>query len=181
MVPDRLTIREGISLPAATPLPRGPAVLTLYTAADLLTGPGCPVCRYASEAASHYLTWFALEGHGDAVTVTRLCASLGMCPRHTRGLMSQPGAARRLTALYRYLTRAARDRLAGHAARLAGCPGCGHDDGAVGRALEPCSRVSPTGPSGTATVSSAACASRTCEQPRHRAMSRSSPAGADDD
>lgn len=64
MVPDRLTIREGISLPAATPLPRGPAVLTLYTAADLLTGPGCPVCRYASEAASRYLTWFALEGHG---------------------------------------------------------------------------------------------------------------------
>ena len=70
------------------------------------------------------------------MTVTRLCASLGTCPRHTRGLMSQPGAARRLTALYRYLTRAARDRLAGHAARLAGCPGCGHNDGAVGRALE---------------------------------------------
>jgi hypothetical protein len=123
-------------VPAATPLPRGPAVLTLYTAADLLTGPGCPVCRYASEAASRYLTWFALEGHGDAVTVTRLCASLGMCPRHTRGLMSQPGAARRLTALYRYLMRAARDRLAGHAARLAGCPACEHDDGASGRALE---------------------------------------------
>ena len=98
-------------MPAATPLPRGPAVLTLYTAADLLTGPGCPVCRYASEAASRYLAWFALEGHGDAVTVTRLCASLGMCPGHTRGLMSQPGAARRLTAVYRYLVRAARDRL----------------------------------------------------------------------
>jgi hypothetical protein len=123
-------------VPAATPLPRGPAVLTLYTAADLLTGPGCPVCRYASEAASRYLAWFALEGHGDAVIVTRLCASLGMCARHTRGLMSQPGAARRLTALYRYLVRAARDRLAGRAARLAGCPACEHDDGTVGRALE---------------------------------------------
>jgi hypothetical protein len=123
-------------VPAATPLPRGPAVLTLYTAADLLTGPGCPVCRYASEAASRYLAWFALERHGDAVTVTRLCASLGMCPRHTRGLMSQPGAARRLTALYRYLVRAARDYLAGRAARLGGCPACEHDDGTVGRALE---------------------------------------------
>lgn len=123
-------------MPAATPIPRGPTVLTLYTAADLLTGPGCPVCRYADEAADRYLAWFALEGHADAVTVTRLCASLGMCPRHTRGLMSQPGAARRLTALYRYLMRAARDRLADRNPRPAGCPGCEHDDGAVGRALD---------------------------------------------
>ena len=111
-------------------------MLTLYTAADLLTGPGCPVCRYAGEAADRYLAWFALEGHADAVTVTRLCVSLGMCPRHTRGLMSQPGAARRLTALYRYLVRAARDRFTGRAARPGGCPTCEHDDGAAGRALE---------------------------------------------
>jgi hypothetical protein len=123
-------------MPAATPVPRGPTVLTLYTAADLLTGPGCPVCRYAGEAADRYLAWFALEGHADAVTVTRLCTSLGMCPRHTRGLMSQPGAARRLTALYRYLIRAARDRLTGRAARPGGCPACEHDDRAAGRALE---------------------------------------------
>jgi hypothetical protein len=123
-------------VPAATPVPRGPTVLTLYTAADLLTGPGCPVCRYAGEAADRYLAWFALEGHADAVTVTRLCASLGMCPGHTRGLMSQPGAGHRLTALYRYLVRAARDRLAGRAGRPRGCPGCEHDEGAVGRALD---------------------------------------------
>jgi hypothetical protein len=125
-----------VSVPADTPIPRGPSVLTLYTAADLLTGPGCPVCRYAGEAAGRYLAWFALEGHADTVTVTRLCASLGMCPRHTRGLMSQPGAAHRLTALYRDVVRAARDRLAGRSARPAGCPACEHDDGAAGRALE---------------------------------------------
>jgi hypothetical protein len=123
-------------VPGATPIPRGPTVLTLYTAADLLTGPGCPVCRYADEAADRYLAWFALEGHADTGTVTRLCASLGMCSRHTRGLMSQPGAGRRLTALYRYLTRAARGRLAGRAARPGGCPACEHDDGATGRALD---------------------------------------------
>lgn len=114
-------------------------MLTVYTAADLLTGPGCPVCRYAGEAADRYLAWFALEGHADTATVTRMCASLGMCSRHTRGLMNQPGADRRLTAVYRYLTRAARDRLtAAHrrAARLADCPACEHDDGAAGRALE---------------------------------------------
>ena len=123
-------------MPAATPIPRGPTVLTLYSAADLLTGPGCPVCRYAGEAADRYLAWFALEGHADVVTITWLCSSLGMCPRHTRGLMSQPGAASRLTAVYQYLMRAARDRLSGRAARLAACPGCGHDDGAAGRALD---------------------------------------------
>ena len=123
-------------MPAATPIPRGPTVLTLYTAADLLTGPGCPVCRYADEAADRYLAWFALEGHADAVTITRLCSSLGMCPRHTRGLMSQPGAARRLTAVYRYVLEAARDQLSGEVARLSVCPACRHDDAAAGRALE---------------------------------------------
>jgi hypothetical protein len=120
-------------VPTATPIPRGPTVLTLYSAADLLTGPGCPVCRYAGGAADRYLAWFALEGHADVVTITRLCSSLGMCPRHTRGLMSQPGAARRLTAVYR----AARDRLSGRAARLAGCPGCEHDDGLIARSDSP--------------------------------------------
>ena len=128
--------RRAARMPAATPVPRGPSVLTLYTAADLLTGPGCPVCRYAGEAADRYLAWFALEGHADVVTITRLCSSLGMCPRHTRGLMRQPGAASRLTAVYQYVMRAARDRLSGHAARLAICPGCGHDDGAADRALD---------------------------------------------
>jgi hypothetical protein len=123
-------------MPSATPLPRGPTILTLYTAADLLTGPGCPVCRYADEAGDRYLAWFALEAHADAVTITRLCASLGMCPRHTRELMSQPGAAHRLTAVYRYIVEAARDKLSGHAASTGTCPACEHDHGAVGRALD---------------------------------------------
>ena len=123
-------------MPAATPIPRGPTVLTLYTAADLLTGPGCPVCRYADESGDRYLAWFALEGHADAATITRLCSSLGMCPRHTRRLISQPGAARRLTAVYRYVMEAARDHLDGRAARPAVCPACRHDDAAAGRALD---------------------------------------------
>lgn len=97
-------------MPSATPIPRGPTVLTLYTAADLLTGPGCPVCRYVGEVSDRYLAWFALEAHADAVTITRLCSSLGMCARHTRALMSQPGAASRLTAVYRYVVEAARHR-----------------------------------------------------------------------
>lgn len=141
--PGRLTGRTGpgsisgaASMPAATPIPRGPTVLTLYSAADLLTGPGCPVCRYAGEASDRYLAWFALEGHADAAMVTRLCASLGMCARHTRGLMAQPGAARRLTAVYRYLVRAARDFLTSRAAVTGNCPACEHDDGAAARALD---------------------------------------------
>jgi hypothetical protein len=123
-------------VPAATPLPRGPSVLTLYTAADLLIGPGCPVCRYVSEVSDRHLAWFALEAHADAITITRLCASLCMCPRHTRQLMRQPGAATRLTAVYRYVMEAARDRLTGRAAPLARCPACEHDDAATHRALD---------------------------------------------
>jgi hypothetical protein len=123
-------------VPAATPLPRGPSVLTLYSAADLLTGPGCPVCRYAAEASDRYLRWFALEGHSQPGTITRLCASLGMCAAHTRRLMSQPGAAVRLTAVYRYVVIAARDQLAGRATPPAACPACEHDDAAARRALD---------------------------------------------
>jgi hypothetical protein len=123
-------------VPAATPVPRSPTLLAPYSAADLLTGQGCPVCRYASESADRHLAWFALEAHADAATVTRLCSSLGMCARHTRGLMCQPGAARRLTAVYRYLMRAARERLSGGVDRLAACPACEHDDRASGMALE---------------------------------------------
>jgi hypothetical protein len=123
-------------MPAATPLPRGPSVLTLYGAADLLTAPGCPVCRYASESSERYLGWFALEGHAQPGTITTLCGSLGMCARHTRRLMSQPGAAIRLTPVYRYVITAARDRLAGSRAPVAACAACTHDDAAAGRALE---------------------------------------------
>ena len=72
-------------MPTAAPIPRGPTVLTLYTAADLLTAPGCPVCRYAGEADSRYLAWFALDAHADAVNITRLCKSLGMCPATRAG------------------------------------------------------------------------------------------------
>ncbi len=123
-------------MPAATPLPRGPSVLTLYSAADLLTAPGCPVCRYATEASDRYLGWFALEGHAQPPMITRLCSSLGLCAGHTRRVVSQPGAPTRMTAVYRYVVTAARDRLAGHPVPPAACPACEHDEAAAGRALD---------------------------------------------
>ena len=125
-------------MPAAAPVPRGPSVLTLYNAGDLLTGPGCPLCRYASEVSDRYLGWFALEGCTQSEMITRLCRSLGMCPRHTRGLMSQPGAAHRLTAVNRYVLHGARQQLVARSApgRSAACPACEHDDAAAGRALD---------------------------------------------
>jgi hypothetical protein len=122
-------------MPSAAPVPRGPSVLVLGSAAELLTSPGCPVCHYAGEASDRYLAWFALEAHADPVTITRLCASLGMCARHTRQLMGQPGAATRLTAVYRYVLEAAREQLAGKRRRLATCPACDHDQAAAGRSL----------------------------------------------
>jgi hypothetical protein len=124
-------------MPNATPVPRGPSMLALGSAADLLTRPGCPACRYVTEASDRYLAWFALEAHADPVMITRLCASLGMCARHARGLIGQPGAAPRLTAVYRYLLQAAREQLAGPGRRrLAACPACEHDQDAAGRVLD---------------------------------------------
>jgi hypothetical protein len=123
-------------MPAATPLPRSPSVLTLYSAWDLLTAPGCPVCRYTAEAGDRYLGWFAVEGHAQPGMLTTLGASLGMCAEHSRRLMGQPGAAVRLTAVYRYVLMAARDRLAGGTAPVEPCPGCEHDNAASTRALE---------------------------------------------
>jgi hypothetical protein len=123
-------------VPAASPVPRGPSVLTLYGAADLLTAPGCPVCRYVTEASARYLGWFALEGHSQPELIATLSASLGMCARHTRGLMSQPGAAVRLTPVYRYILTGVRDKLAGGTLSPATCPACRHDDAAAERAID---------------------------------------------
>lgn len=124
-------------MPGATPLPRGPNRLTLYDAGDLLTSPGCPVCRYAAEAGGdRYLAWFALEGHADAATVTRLCEAGGMCPRHTRSLLGQPGAAERLTALYRYLLQAAMDRVWAGRPLPTACPACARDAAATEHSLD---------------------------------------------
>jgi hypothetical protein len=94
------------------------------------------VCRYTAEASDRYLAWFALEAHADPVTITRLCGSLGMCARHTRRLMSQPGAPVRLTAVYRYILEAARERIADGASQPVACPGCEHDEAAASRALD---------------------------------------------
>jgi hypothetical protein len=135
VVRSTIAVRE-ISVPAATPVPRGPSVLSLYSVADLLMAPGCPICRYLTEASDRYLGWFALEGHSQPELITSLCASLGACARHTRGLMSQPGAAVRLTAVYRYVLSGIRDRLADRNLSLAQCPACKHDEAAAERALD---------------------------------------------
>jgi hypothetical protein len=121
-----------VHVPSAAPVPRGPSVLLLGSAAGLLDRPGCPACRYAAEASDAYLAWFALDGHHDADVLGRVCGSRGMCAPHTRRLLSQPGAASRLTAVYRYIIEAAMRDLS---ARPARCPACEHDAAAADRVL----------------------------------------------
>jgi rubrerythrin len=123
-------------VPAATPLPGRPAALVLGSAEVLLAGEGCAVCSYTAEANSRYMSWFALEAHADPVTFSHLLASLGMCPRHTRALIHQPGAARRLTPVYWHLMRAVPDRLGPRQPPPASCPACIHDQAAAGRAVD---------------------------------------------
>jgi hypothetical protein len=136
MVSAQLLSAGAHPMPGATPVPRGPSHLTLYGAEDLLAAEECPVCRYVAEVDGRFLGWFALGGHADASMITRLCESLGLCPRHTRGLLAQPGADARLTPVYRYLLRAAREYLtSGEPPRMA-CPACARDVDGAGRALD---------------------------------------------
>lgn len=123
-------------MPSAAPVPRGPSVLLLGSSAGLLTVPGCPACRYLAESSDTYLAWFALEGHSDPDALHRVCASRGMCARHTRRLLAQPGAAFRMTAVYRYVIAAvARDLAAGAAPQPSGCLACEQEARAEDRVL----------------------------------------------
>jgi hypothetical protein len=123
-------------MPSAIPVPRGPSHLVLFGAEDLLRGAGCPVCRYASEADDRFSGWFVLEAHADISMITRLGQSLGMCPVHTRGLHRQPGAETRMTAVYRYLLRAAAKYLAAGTSPQVPCPACAHGAEATLRAVD---------------------------------------------
>ena len=123
-------------MPSATPFPRGPSLLTLYDAEDLLTSAGCPVCRYVAEVDDRFLAWFALEAHAEPGMITRLCESLGLCPRHSRGLLGQPGADSRLTVVYRHLLRAARAYLNAGKSPGRSCPACARCAAAADRALD---------------------------------------------
>jgi hypothetical protein len=123
-------------MPSATPLPPGPSHLALFGAEDLLRPDGCPVCRYVADAGDRFLGWFALEAHADADMITRLCRSLGFCAPHARGMLSQPGAEGRMTAVYTYLLRAAARYLAEGTSPSAPCLGCTRDAEAAERALD---------------------------------------------
>jgi hypothetical protein len=101
--------------------------------ASLLQAAGCPACRYGDESADTYLSWFALEGYGDVDMLRRLRASLGMCARHTRRLFAQPGAAARLTMVYRHVLAGV---LAEPGRPPATCPACAHDAAAEERVTE---------------------------------------------
>src|ERR1700691_2016776 len=123
-------------MPSATPLPPGPSHLALFGADDLLRLDGCPVCRYVADASDRVLGWFALEAHADTDMITRLCRSLGFCAPHARGMLSQPGAEGRMTAVYTYLLRAAARYLAEGTPPSAPCLGCTRDAEAAERALD---------------------------------------------
>lgn len=74
-----------VVVPSAVPLPRVPSVLLLGSGAGLLEAPGCPACGYTAECSDTYLTWFALEGHGDPDVLqkaVRIPSIRDASPRH---------------------------------------------------------------------------------------------------
>jgi hypothetical protein len=115
---------------SAQPVSPAPAVLPFGPLLGLFDQPGCPACRHLAEATEEYLTWLALEGCRGADVLSRLCASRGLCPAHSRGLLTETGAIPWIVLAYRDAIEAA---VADVAARPAPCPACEHASSAADR------------------------------------------------
>jgi hypothetical protein len=109
---------------SAEPVPEASPV----SAVRLFDLPGCPACRHVAQATQAYLAWLALDGYRDDTVLSQLSASPGLCAAHTCRLLAQPGAAARLTTVYRHVIEAA----VGDVAPWPGaCPACEHAASAV--------------------------------------------------
>jgi hypothetical protein len=112
-----------------------PSRLELADVRATLAKPGCPICRYADDATRRYFTWFSIENYSSPPTLAWLRHSRGMCPAHTRRLVSQENADAQLTTVYEYVLPAAAGYLTGPPADTRSCPACDSRDSAVRESL----------------------------------------------
>lgn len=110
-------------------------MMVLRAEAEVLLSPrGCPACRFAAEATERFFGWFAAETHAQESMRQRLRKALGMCPRHTRVLLTQELADGMLTSVYRDVFATAGPRVAGTMER-GRCPACQNRAWAVHHAI----------------------------------------------
>ncbi len=117
---------------------------------------GCPVCALAAQAGHHYLDGLLWEAVNDSGVRTRLLASMGLCARHSRQLLSFPGERLGVAileqAVLRHALRELDEPLAGSGPSLlsllgrkitaragagpaAACPACQHEEDHAQRLL----------------------------------------------
>ncbi|GIW09093.1 MAG: hypothetical protein KatS3mg061_0150 [Dehalococcoidia bacterium] len=77
---------------------------------QLLSQPGCPVCRALAENTALRQRWFLQEYYGEGPWIGRLRESVGFCTSHFWGL-SRSGASYQLTYVLQYLLDGYRSRL----------------------------------------------------------------------
>ena len=99
----------------------------------LLEGPDCPACQYVEEAERSFFSWFAIESYTTGQMQTRLRASMGMCPAHSRRLMHEVTQPHILTAVMREAVAGAQACLRS-ALEPGVCPACEATTSAADRA-----------------------------------------------
>lgn len=89
----------------------------------LLSADGCPACTFLASADRSFFSWFVSENHTVASVQAQLRAAMGMCARHSRRLIDDPGPGPVVTTVVREALTGAHARLRGPAPG-GSCPAC---------------------------------------------------------
>lgn len=92
-------------------------------ALTLLRAPGCPACRHGGAAEDRFFTWFMIESYNEPSTIQRLRASIGLCPEHSRRLLTDVPSWSVGNYVYEYVLKAAITQLE-QPSPIAPCPAC---------------------------------------------------------
>jgi hypothetical protein len=95
---------------------------------------GCPVCREVADSGHRWFGWFVADAHAARGMQNALSLSAGLCPRHSRRLLREPGATEDMPGLWPLLARAGLRALEVQRP-LAECPACVVEARARQRAL----------------------------------------------
>jgi len=98
-----------------------PPILYQGSALAMLAQPGCPACHCARDATHACLAWLDVEGRASPAFLSRICASRGLCGRHTWQMFAHSGTTSGLADVYRHVVAAVADE---PCAAPAGCAVC---------------------------------------------------------
>ncbi|MHB1738891.1 MAG: hypothetical protein ACYCXA_05290 [Actinomycetes bacterium] len=103
-------------------------------AVRLVTGQGCPACRYRDDAVGHWVSAFVNESHTEPDVIGGVIRAGGGCARHLRRLATDDSAA---WLMGNVLDPVARGVLSGRvvAGSARACPLCRQEQVATGRLL----------------------------------------------